>query len=217
MEVDTALLRRAFGLPADADEDLVVDRLRFLAEQPHVAVPPLATVPDVELLHVGDTWRPAGGANQPDGTLRVATEDLVALVAAAQDRTLPRPILKLGHTDDRFQDADGDLDTGFPHRDGQPALGRLVNVRLADDGTSLRCDVQGVPGWLAHIWPDAYPHRSIEWLPGDWMAAWYPTAARHPLVLTGLALLGEAWPAVAVLADVPALFGITPQPVEVPA
>lgn len=191
------------------------DILPAFDDLPTVTLPALCTVPNVDLLRVGDQWTPAGGANQPDGTLRVTAEDLVALVAAGQDRTLPRPVLKLGHTDGRFQDPDG-LDTGFPHADGQPALGRLVNLRLAEDGTALRCDVFGIPAWLAYIWPSAFPHRSIEWLPGDWMSAWYPQAARHPLVLTGLALLGEAWPAIAVLEDVPALFGITPTPIVLP-
>ncbi len=175
---------------------------------PTVTLPALCTVPDVELCRVGDQWRPAAGGD-PDGVLRIGPADLTAMVAASTDRSLPRPVVKLGHTDPRTNGAD-------PYDyDATPALGRVCNLRLAREGTALVGDLAGVPGWLAYALPTAWPHRSIEAIPGPLMAALHPGAARHTQVMTGLALLGVSAPAIAVLDDVPAFLGLTPVPTPV--
>lgn len=102
-------------------------------------------------------------------------------------------ILKLGHTDPRF--------------DGEPAAGWLANMATANDGHSLVADFVGMPGWLGPILASAFPDRSIE---GQWD---YRCAIghNHGFVLTGLALLGVAHPAIGTLAslqDVGRMYGV---------
>ncbi|AMJ43680.1 phage protease [Corynebacterium stationis] len=148
--------------------------------------PILRDVPDVELLRVGD-WPLS------TGTCTFTTEDLAAAVHASQSPAVSRPVIKLGHTDPRF--------------DGEPAVGFVDNLRLASDGSALVGDLRGVPGWLADIMPSAYPNRSIEG------AFNYrdQTGTVHDFALTGLALLGVSPPAVGTLAqlrDVAALYEV---------
>ncbi|MBE7338117.1 phage protease [Corynebacterium aurimucosum] len=148
--------------------------------------PVLRDVPDVELLRVG-TWPLS------TGTCTFTTEDLAAAVAAAQAPAVKRPVIKLGHTDPRF--------------DGEPAVGWVDNLRLAEDGSSLMGDLRGLPAWLADIMPSAYPNRSIE---GAFNFR-DQTGTIHQFALTGLALLGVTPPAVGALAqlrDVAALYEV---------
>lgn len=153
-----------------------------------VELPALVTIVGVEVAHVGDAWPTA-----PE-PMTITQAHLDSMVAAGRDPRVPRPVLKLGHTDERF------------NGDGQPALGRLVNLRYGANRESLVVDVVGVPAWLAHIWPTAYPSRSFELVVGGSMP--YPGTHDYSCVLTGLALLGETWPAITVLEDIRALFGM---------
>ena len=153
-----------------------------------VELPALVTIVGVEVAHVGDAWPTA-----PE-PMTITQAHLDSMVAAGRDPRVPRPVLKLGHTDERF------------NGDGQPALGRLVNLRYGANRESLVVDVVGVPAWLAHIWPTAYPSRSFELVVGGAMP--YPGTHDYSCVLTGLALLGETWPAITVLEDIRALFGM---------
>ena len=170
-----------------------------------VTLPALLTVGDVEIIRAGHEWHPHTDDGQP---VRLTTADLLHVVAAAQDPRLPRPVLKLGHADPRIN---GDQPYDY---DATPALGRLTNVRLAADGQAVHADVAGVPAWLAYAWPTAYPHRSVELFTGADLARTYPGAVRHTTVLTALALLGDTWPAITALSDVPAVLGLEPMPAE---
>lgn len=149
--------------------------------------PQLRTIPGVELIKVGQ-W-PAS-----TGTWDVTAEDLAAAVRAAQSPSLSRPVIKLGHTDPRF--------------DGEPAVGWVDAIRLSDDGSTLVGDLKGLPAWLADIMPSAYPNRSIE-------GAYNYTdqsGARHDFALTAVALLGVSPPAIGPLEslrDVAALYEVT--------
>jgi hypothetical protein len=46
--------------------------------------------------------------------------------------------------------------------DGDPAFGKVVNLRLAEDGDLLLGDLAEMPAWLADNAPAAYPGRSLE-------------------------------------------------------
>lgn len=159
------------------------------APQPQVTVPDrpvLATVPSVELIHVG-TWEIS------TGTWTVTTEDLHNVVAALDCPAVRRPIIKLGHTDPRF--------------DGEPAVGWLDNLAVSATGHELRGDYTGIPAWLRDVLASAYPDRSIE---GEYEHV-CQLGHVHPFVLTGLALLGVSPPGVGTLEslqDVATLFGI---------
>lgn len=143
------------------------------------------TFPGVEIMRVGT--HPAS-----TGMTTVIEDDLRAMVAASQDDIVDKPPLKIGHTDKRFNAAG----------DGEPALGWVKNLRISDDGQTLLADYVGVPSKFAQIMQTAWPRRSCE-------IAWkVPTAAGkvYGAVLTGLALLGVAAPAVKGLADVMAMY-----------
>ncbi len=147
--------------------------------------PALTTRRAVELARVG-TW------SASTGTWECTREQLADAVRAAQDPTFRAPILKLGHTDPRF------------NGDGQPAVGTVTNLRLADDGDVLIGDLEGVPAWLNDVMPSAYPSRSVE------MALDVVTASgeKYAGVLTGLALLGVVAPAIESLASVASLYEV---------
>lgn len=142
------------------------------------------TVRDVELVKVG-TW------NTMVGEWTVTTEDLRSAHAAHQARVIRKPIIKLGHTDPRF--------------DGEPALGHIDNLRLVDDGRTLLGDLLGVPAWLAEAMPTSYPDRSVEALT-DYEAT---DGTTWPLVLTAVALLGTARPSITDLASLQDLVAAT--------
>lgn len=142
-------------------------------------------IPDVELVKVG-TW------DASTGKTTVTTADLESMVAAAADRLIDQPPVKLGHTDKRFSIAG----------DGEPAMGWVTNLRVTPDGKSLRGDLTGVPSKLAEIMRSAYPRRSVE-------IGWGMRTVGgkvHRAVLTGLALLGIQKPAVKGLDDLLALY-----------
>lgn len=157
--------------------------------------PILRDIPDVELMKVG-SW-PAS-----TGQVQFTPEDLAAAVAAFQSPSIRKPVIKIGHTDPRF--------------DGEPAVGFVDNLRLADNGSTLVGDLRGLPAWLADICASAFPDRSIEGCFG----LTDQTGRPHKFALTGLALLGVSPPAVGTLTslnDIARLYGVaaTQTPMEV--
>jgi hypothetical protein len=157
--------------------------VRAAAELIDNARPALVTIPGVELLEVGQNWQLS------TGVVDFTPEDLAACVASQDDPAVRTPVLKLGHTDLRFYDA-------------QPSFGRIEHLRLTNNGMTLVGDLVGVPLWLADIMPSAYPRRSIE----GKLDATTETGNTWPMVLTGLALLGDAYPAISTLEDIKAVF-----------
>lgn len=143
----------------------------------------LACVPGVELARTGQ-WSASTGEST------ITRDDLVHAVEATECPAIRDPVIKLGHTDPRF--------------DGQPAVGRITNLEVVD-GYSLRGDLDGLPDWLGQILASAFPSRSIE-------ATWgYKCSVghTHDFVITGLALLGVQTPAIQSLDDIADLYGIT--------
>lgn len=153
-----------------------------------VTQPSLVTVPNVELLEVGQEWETS------TGVFDFRYEDLLACIASQDDPALRAPVVKLGHVDPRF--------------DGQPSLGRIINLRLENNDQTLVGDLAGMPLWLAQVLYTAYPRRSIEGQ-FDFKSR---TGNTWDMVLTGVALLGDAYPAIDTLEDIQALWGPTPPP-----
>ena len=89
-----------------------------------VALPQLVTVPEVEIRAVG-TW----GLSTGEATFNV--EDFAAAVQASQCPAVGSPVIKLGHVDPRF--------------DGEPAVGRVTDLRLANSGAKVNGDLSGMP------------------------------------------------------------------------
>ncbi len=117
------------------------------------------------------------------GTWRAEPGDFAAAIAATACPAIRRPYLRVGHTDSRFGG------------DGEPAVGWIENLRLADGGNTLVGDLVGVPSWLNDVMASAYPDRSIEGAYGRRCALNHT----HPFVLDGLALLGVTRPGVGTL------------------
>lgn len=143
------------------------------------------TVTDVPLFRVGQ-WHPVQG----DGT--VTLELLEMIYAASQDARLDPGVIKLGHADDRFDNPD------YFVGDGEPAYGQVTNLRITDDeGGTLFGDFINVPEELANVMASAYPFRSVEITPGVILQeAEGEVVAEFPFVLTAVALLGAAPPAI---------------------
>lgn len=163
-----------------------------MAEPQQVTVPSLVTLPDVDIVATGE-WNLSTGAV-------IFTKDMLADgVAAADCPAVGWPVIKIGHTDERFTPTDGD---------GTPALGRVKNLRLSASGNKIVGDLAGMPGWLGSIAPSAFPQRSVEGV-FDFRCQ---IGHVHPFVLTGLALLGTVGPGVGVLndlQDIAALYGVS--------
>jgi hypothetical protein len=140
----------------------------------------------VELIRTG-TWPISSG-------VWTATKDCLTSAVDAVKCPAVRPaVLKLGHTDKRF--------------DGDPALGWVQNLRLTDGGETLVGDFTGMPAALDQIMASAYPDRSVE---GQYD---YKCAAghAHPFVLTAVALLGVTPPGISTLKsfrDVASMYGL---------
>ena len=150
------------------------------------AAPPLARIPNVQLVRTG-TWALS------TGSCTFSRDDLAAAVGALNCPAVRRPVIKLGHIDERF--------------DGEPAVGWVDNLRLAAGGHSIVGDYVGMPGWLGQVIASAYPDRSIEGY-FNWGCQLGHT---HPFVLTAVALLGVTRPGVGALTslqDVAALYGV---------
>lgn len=162
--------------------------VRASAQVDETFVPALVTVPNVELLEVGQEWETS------TGLFDFTPEDLQSCIASQDDPALRTPVVKLGHVDPRF--------------DGQPSLGRIENLRLTNNNQTLVGDFVAMPLWLAKVLYTAYPRRSIE---GQFS---YTTRTGNTwqMVLTGVALLGDAYPAIDTLEDIQALWGETTPP-----
>nr|KZL96950.1 hypothetical protein AXX05_15830 [Tsukamurella tyrosinosolvens] len=153
------------------------------------ARPALSNVPGVELARTGQ-WSASTGVST------ITRDDLTAAVAAMDCPAVRDPIIKLGHTDPRF--------------DGEPAFGRITNLSVRN-ACSLVGDLTGMPGWLGPILASAYPSRSIE---GEWNHR-CAVGHVHSFVITGLALLGITEPAIGSLApldDIAAMWADDYQP-----
>lgn len=153
-----------------------------------VPQPALVTVPNVQLLEVGEDWETS------TGRFTFTTEDLVSCIQSQEDPSLRTPVVKLGHVDPRF--------------DGQPSLAKIENMRLENNNQTLVGDLVAMPLWLAQVMYTAYPRRSIE---GQFNFT-TRTGNTWPMILTGVALLGDMYPAIDTLEDIQALWGATPPP-----
>jgi len=143
----------------------------------------LATVEGVELAAVGTH-------DCMTGTWDCTPQDITDAVAASQEPDWRAPVIKLGHTDPRF--------------DGQPAVGTIRNLRASDDGTRLIGDLTDMPKWLVDVMHSAYPSRSVEGLRKDIAAS----GRAYSFRLTALALLGVEPPAIESLADVAKMYAV---------
>ena len=141
----------------------------------------------------------AGEWNGLNGRATVTPEDLAAVVDAYQDREVDRARVKLGHVSSLNDQALGD---------GAPAFGWVENPRLSDDGRTLLGDLVDVPRRLGEVVGRAYKNVSVELRKG----VTTPSGKTHPTVLSGLALLGAAAPAVKGLDDLVALYASEPIP-----
>lgn len=148
-------------------------------------------VDGVELVSTG-TW------DASTGKTRITTADLDAMVQAYGDPHADAIPLKIGHDDDRFQDAEGNPPTT---RDGEPAYGWIENLRLSTDKHMLLGDLVGVPRMLADIMGTALRRRSVELVRHDKVGG-----KVYAAVLKALSLLGVQAPAVKGLADLRSLF-----------
>lgn len=129
----------------------------------------MATWPGVDLMATG-TW------DLRNGKYRFTRKDLADAIDATVCPAVGDPVIKLGHTDPRF--------------DGEPAMGRVRNMRL--DGDRLTGDLW-VPEWLSEdTAAAAYPQRSIEGARNFTCQIGH----KHPFVVTHLALLGVTRPGI---------------------
>lgn len=138
--------------------------------------PALVTIPNVELAQAG-TWRLSSGEAV------ITREDLAAAVGAIDCPAVRSPVLKLGHTDSRF--------------DGEPAVGWVGAMALAEGGETVVGDYRGVPAWLGAVMASAYPDRSIEATRNFRCQIGHT----HPMVITAVALLGVTAPGIGTLAS----------------
>jgi len=126
-------------------------------------------------------------------------EELQDAVAAIQDPAIVGPRLKIGHKDPRFNDAEFD---------GEPALGRVENLAIGNNGQSVYGDYVTFD-WLANLIPIAYPGRSIEAGLGVDVNIIENhktvTGRKYRMVLTAVSLLGITWPGCSTLEDLPLL------------
>lgn len=154
----------------------------------------LATIKGVEIASVGywnisnaEDWHPSA-------------EDLAAAVAALDCPAVRRPCLKFGHT-------------GEPG-EGDPSIGLVDGLRLADDGQTLLGDFVGVPAWLADaddagrsVIAAAYPDRSGEFQRGYVCQLGHT----HPFVVHAVALLGVMRPGIGTLESLYDLYTKAPE------
>lgn len=146
--------------------------------------------PGVPIARVGK-W-----ATDATGEWDCTEDQLRDAVLAQHDPAFRAGVLKLGHLDERFTD-------GTLLGDGEPAVGRVINLRLADEGMTLLADFVGIPAWLDDVLESAYPSRSVEAALDVTTSA----GAKYSMVVTGCALLGVTTPAIQSLGDIAALFG----------
>jgi len=151
-----------------------------------MVLPALSNQPNVEIAQTGQ-W------NISSGLVTLTDDDFANAVAALDCPAVRKPVLKIGHTDTRF--------------DGEPAVGWVDNLATADSGHTIIGDYAGMPGWLGPVLASAYPDRSMEavW---DFMCQ---LGHLHPFVITAVALLGVTPPGIGTLEslqDVASLYGV---------
>jgi hypothetical protein len=155
--------------------------------------PQLMTMREVEIVKTGIEYPLSTGPTT------FTPEDLAQAVAAQDDPAIAQPRIWLGHPDDpRIH---GKRGTGSPPS-GERAVGRVMNMRLADEGQTIVGDLEGIPMWLGNIMDSAYPSRSIE----ANFEVETVTGHKWQLVINGLALLGVVWPGVSTLEDIASLY-----------
>jgi hypothetical protein len=156
------------------------------------AKPLLTTVPDVQIIKTGIEYPLSTGPTT------FGPEDLAAAVEAQHDPAIRQPRIWIGHPDDKR--IHGERMAGIPS--GEPAIGKVTDMRLTEDGHCIVGDLTGVPIWFANIMASAFPSRSIE---GRFNVK-TPTGKTHRLVITGLAMLGVTWPGVLTIEDIASLY-----------
>lgn len=152
----------------------------------------LSIVRNVELCAVGIEYPLASGP------ATFTPEDLLQAVASQDDPAIQSPRVWLGHPDDQRFHAGRTTPAGS----AEPALGKVLALRVEDEGMTLVGDIHGCPTWLANILASAYPNRSVE----GFRYAETVTGHKWSLVITDLALLGVCWPGVTTLSDLEALY-----------
>lgn len=140
------------------------------------------------ILQVG-TW------NASTGRESITDEDLESIVSAYAAGVLDPAVLKLGHSDPRFN---------AYLEDGSPAYGQVTNLEVQDG--VLYGDYEHMPRELAESLDSAYPRSSVE-LARNVVLRDQDGNVTHefPVVLTANALLGATPPAVKGLSQKAAL------------
>lgn len=149
----------------------------------------LARREGVELIRTGRFQTLTGSWNPTPKDIRAAVE---AMACPA----IRKPVIRIGHTDQRFA----------PAGDGEPALGWFENLRATDGDHTLVADQVTLP-WLHSVQAAAYPSRSIE---GNYNHR-CSEGHIHPFVIHTVALLGVTPPGVQTLRslnDLPELLGV---------
>lgn len=149
----------------------------------------LARRPGVELVRTGRFQTLTGSWNP-------TPDDIKAAVEAMDCPAIRKPVIRIGHTDKRFQISG----------DGEPALGWFENLRATDNGHTLVADQVTLP-WLHSVQAAAYPSRSIE---GNYRHR-CSEGHVHPFVIHTVALLGVTPPGVQTLRslnDLPEMLGV---------
>ena len=127
-----------------------------------------------------------GTWNASTGTEPITDDTLQSIVDAYHSGYLDPGVLKIGHTDPRFNNN---------VHDGEPAYGQIKNP-VIDDGV-LYVDYDPIDENLAERLETSYPRCSVELANGvDIIDADGNTVASFPTVLTAVALLGATPPAV---------------------
>lgn len=172
-----------------AAQTLTGSAIQALQDSP----PQLTTRANVEICKTGIEYPLSSGPTT------FTPEDLAQAVAAQDDPAIAQPRIWLGHPDDpRIH---GKRAAGGPPS-GEPAVGKVVNMRLVEDGNAIVGDLEGIPLWLNNILASAFPSRSIE---GNFDVETV-TGHKWRLVINGLALLGVVWPGVSTLEDIASLY-----------
>ena len=166
---------------------------------------PYSAIRDVPLVSTGIEYALATGPKT------FTEEELRDAVLAVEDPAIVDPRLKIGHKDPRFNTAD---------HDGEPALGRVENMVVGNNGQTIYGDLVTFD-WLANLIPIAYPGRSIEAGLGvnvDLVEHHKTvTGNKYRMVLTAVSLLGVVWPGCTTLDDLPLLLDAAGPPgLEVP-
>jgi hypothetical protein len=159
-----------------------------------LTMPALSNLPNVEIAQTGQ-W------DASTGRVTLTRDDFSMAIAALDCPAIRNPVLKLGHDEPMPSDKK-------KRWDGEPALGYVGNMGVADDGNTIVGDYLGMPGWLGPVIPSAYPDRSME-ASFDFICQ---LGHLHPFVITAVALLGVVPPAIGTLdslQSVASLYGVT--------